>query len=63
MFTFLCIFVAEVLSTKGRGSKKGKKKKRSKAVHRDLTLCQAQQNMFGGYYKVRHISINSWRLF
>ncbi|WAR00409.1 NAA35-like protein [Mya arenaria] len=41
----------ESVSVKGRGSKKGKKKKRSKAVQRELIICQAQQNMFGGYYK------------
>lgn len=35
----------------GRGSKKNKKRKRSKTTQRELNLIQAQQNMFGGYYK------------
>ena len=39
--------------TSGRGSKKNKKRKRSKTTQRELNIIQAQQNMFGGYYKVR----------
>ncbi|KAK3610213.1 hypothetical protein CHS0354_038852 [Potamilus streckersoni] len=36
---------------KGRSSKKSKKKKRTKTLTKEMTLAQAQQQMFGGYYK------------
>uniref|UniRef100_A0A0B7AAS0 Protein MAK10 homolog n=1 Tax=Arion vulgaris TaxID=1028688 RepID=A0A0B7AAS0_9EUPU len=39
------------LSQKGRSSKKNKKKKRTKTLTRELTLAQAYQQMFCGYYK------------
>ena len=48
--------MTEMVSNKGRGSKKGKKKRRSKGVQKEANICQAQQNMFGGYYKV-HVLI------
>ncbi|KAL4227585.1 N-alpha-acetyltransferase 35 NatC auxiliary subunit [Mactra antiquata] len=41
----------ESVSNKGRGNKKSKKKKRSKALQRESNIVHAQQNMFGGYYK------------
>ncbi|KAH9508932.1 N-alpha-acetyltransferase 35 NatC auxiliary subunit [Bulinus truncatus] len=42
---------ASDMSLKGRSSKKIKKKKRTKTLTRELTLAQAYQQMFGGYYK------------
>ncbi|KAI8789897.1 N-alpha-acetyltransferase 35 NatC auxiliary subunit [Biomphalaria glabrata] len=39
------------MSLKGRNSKKIKKKKRTKTLTRELTIAQAYQQMFGGYYK------------
>ncbi|CAL1540610.1 unnamed protein product [Lymnaea stagnalis] len=39
------------MSVKGRSSKKIKKKKRTKTLQRELTVAQAYQQMFGGYYK------------
>lgn len=39
------------MSQKGRSSKKTKKKKRTKTLARELTIAQAYQQMFGGYYK------------
>lgn len=36
---------------KGRSNKKNKKKKRPKSLSREITLAQAQQQMFGAYFK------------
>uniref|UniRef100_A0A8W8N8N6 Protein MAK10 homolog n=1 Tax=Magallana gigas TaxID=29159 RepID=A0A8W8N8N6_MAGGI len=36
---------------KGRSNKKNKKKKRIKTLNKEITLAQAGQQMFGGYYK------------
>ncbi|XP_053405929.1 N-alpha-acetyltransferase 35, NatC auxiliary subunit-like isoform X2 [Mercenaria mercenaria] len=41
----------DMVSSKGRGGKKNKKKRRSKGIQKEANICQAQQNMFGGYYK------------
>ena len=41
---------------KGRSNKKNKKKKRPKSLSREITLAQAQQQMFGAYFKVIHIN-------
>ncbi|ESO92094.1 hypothetical protein LOTGIDRAFT_202629 [Lottia gigantea] len=38
-------------SQKGRSNKKNKKKKRTKTLSKEINLAQAQQQMFGGYYK------------
>ena len=37
---------------KGRSNKKNKKKKRPKSLSREITMAQAQQQMFGAYFKV-----------
>lgn len=37
---------------KGRKDKKNKKKKRNKTLSREITIAQAEQQMFGGYFKV-----------
>lgn len=47
---FLLTFVE--LQQKGRSNKKNKKKKRLRTLGKEITLAQAQQQMFGGYYKV-----------
>ncbi|KAL5004056.1 hypothetical protein ScPMuIL_017512 [Solemya velum] len=39
------------LQQKGRSNKKNKKKKRLRTLGKEITLAQAQQQMFGGYYK------------
>ncbi|XP_021369661.1 N-alpha-acetyltransferase 35, NatC auxiliary subunit-like isoform X1 [Mizuhopecten yessoensis] len=36
---------------KGRNNKKNKKKKRTKTLNKEITMAQAEQHMFGGYYK------------
>ncbi|XP_048729829.2 N-alpha-acetyltransferase 35, NatC auxiliary subunit-like isoform X3 [Ostrea edulis] len=36
---------------KGRSNKKNKKRKRIKTLNKEITLAQAGQQMFGGYYK------------
>ncbi|XP_076465149.1 N-alpha-acetyltransferase 35, NatC auxiliary subunit-like [Babylonia areolata] len=36
---------------KGRSNKKNKKKKRPKSLSREITMAQAQQQMFGAYFK------------
>lgn len=36
---------------KGRSNKKNKKKKRPRSLSREITLAQAQQQMFGAYFK------------
>lgn len=57
---------------KGRSNKKNKKKKRIKTLNKEITLAQAGQQMFGGYYKVPwslvHVLVNNcyndfWKLF
>ncbi|KAK3101940.1 hypothetical protein FSP39_007523 [Pinctada imbricata] len=36
---------------KGRSNKKNRKKKRTRTLNKEITLAQAEQSMFGGYYK------------
>lgn len=36
---------------KGRNNKKNKKKKRTKTLNKEITMAQAEQHLFGGYYK------------
>ena len=50
-------------SGRGRTGKKNKvkKKKGARPFSRDITLCQALQNMCGGYYKVRFIFKSLYR--
>ena len=47
---FFCLFIDS--QQKGRSNKKNKKKKRIKTLNKEITLAQAGQQMFGGYYKV-----------
>lgn len=48
----LVCYVLQDVNQKGRSSKKNKKKKRTKTLTKELTLTQAYQQMFCGYYKV-----------
>ena len=41
---------------KGRNSKKGKKKKKTRPHGREIALEQANQNLCGGFYKVSSFS-------